>query len=113
MTQLDWPQEEEKLPPLLKQIQQRGAFQYYLFQTYVVNVDILEELTFLWTHQVVLDVVPHLGPRRIGTRGADKGVKEEIKQAIKRQVSRSNDALDQLIINFIMKERESILQTLM
>ncbi|KAI4457965.1 hypothetical protein MML48_7g00019179 [Holotrichia oblita] len=113
LSQLDWPQEEERLPSLLKQIQQRGAFQYYLFQTYVVNVDILEELTFLWTHQVVLDVVPHLGPRRIGTRGADKGVKEEIRQAIKTQVCRSNDALDQLIISFITKERESILQALM
>lgn len=113
LSQLDWPQEEEKIPPLLHQIKQRGAFHYYLFQSYIVNVDILEELMYLWVGQVVLDVVPHLGQRRIGTRGSDKGFKEEIRQAIKRQVARSNEPLDQLIITFITQEKGHISQTLM
>lgn len=46
--------------------------------------------------------------RRIGTRGADKGVKEEIKQCIKRQIARSNENLDILLENFITLERNHI-----
>lgn len=116
LAQLDWPQEEEIVPSLLEQIKARGSFHYYLFQSYVINVDILEELTFLWTNQggqITLDIVPHLGQRRIGTRGADKGVKEEIKQAIRRQIARSNEPINQLILQFIMQERNYILQSIM
>ncbi|XP_057658479.1 integrator complex subunit 10 [Diorhabda carinulata] len=116
LAQLDWPQEEDFIPPLLEQIQQRRSFQYHLFQSYIINVDILEELTYLWTSQggqIQLDILPHLGQRRIGTRGADKGVKEEIKQAIRRQISRSNEKLDELLISFILNERTQILQSLM
>ncbi|KAF5294624.1 hypothetical protein FQA39_LY02756 [Lamprigera yunnana] len=115
LLQLDWPQEEDLLPLIIEQIQQRGAFSYLLFQAYIINIDILEELTYLWTEQggqITLDILPHLGQRRIGTRGADKGVKEEIKHTIKRQIARSNEPLDQLIIKFISQERGHILQSL-
>ncbi|CAH1104355.1 unnamed protein product [Psylliodes chrysocephalus] len=115
LTQLDWPQDEDFIPPLLEKIKQNRTFQYHLFQSYIINVDILEELTYLWTSQggqIQLDILPHLGQRRIGTRGADKGVKEEIKQAIRRQISRSNEKLDDLLISFILNERAQILQTL-
>ncbi|XP_074038385.1 integrator complex subunit 10 [Leptinotarsa decemlineata] len=115
LVQLDWPQEEDFVPPLLEQIQQHRTFQYHNFQNYILNVDILEELTYLWTSQggqINLDILPHLGQRRIGTRGADKGVKEEIRQAIRRQISRSNENLEELLISFIMNERAQILQTL-
>ncbi|KAG5882634.1 hypothetical protein JTB14_001824 [Gonioctena quinquepunctata] len=115
LVQLDWPQEEDFVPPLLELIQQHRSFQYHNFQSYILNVDILEEITYLWTSQggqIHLDILPHLGQRRIGTRGADKGVKEEIKQAIRRQISRSNENLDELLIGFIMNERAQILQTL-
>lgn len=77
LVQLDWPEEEDRIPPLMEQIQQRGSFHYYLFQvltnsifywllkpyfqSYIINVDILEELTYLWTNQITLDIVPHLG----------------------------------------------------
>lgn len=57
--------------------------------------------------------VSFISQRRIGTRGSDKGVKEEIKQAIRRQISRSNEAMDELIIKFLTQERGHILQTLM
>ncbi|CAH1174144.1 unnamed protein product [Phaedon cochleariae] len=115
LSQLDWPQEEDFIPPLLEQIQQHRSFQYHNFQNYIINVDILEEITYLWTSQggqIQLDILPHLGQRRIGTRGADKGVKEEIKQAIRRQIARSNERVDELLVNFILNERAQILQTL-
>lgn len=116
LLQFDWPQEEDLLPVLVEQIRQRGAFSYMLFQGYIINVDVLEELTYLATEQgghVTLDILPHLGQRRIGTRGADKGAKEEIRLAIRRQIARSNEALDQLMIKFISQERGHILQSLM
>lgn len=116
LLQFDWPQEEDLLPTLVEQIRQRGAFSYMLFQGYIINVDILEELTYLATEQggqITLDILPHLGQRRIGTRGADKGAREEIRLAIRRQIARSNEALDQLMVKFISQERGHILQSLM
>ncbi|CAG9772960.1 unnamed protein product [Ceutorhynchus assimilis] len=116
LAQLDWPQEEDFIPQLLEEIKKHKSFQYHLFQNYIVNVDIMEELTYLWTPQggqINLEILPNLGSqRRIGTRGADKGAKEELKQAIKRQVARSNEKLDDLIINFLQNERALILQAL-
>ncbi|XP_018566240.1 integrator complex subunit 10 [Anoplophora glabripennis] len=115
LVQLDWPQEEDFVPPLLELIQQHRSFQYHNFQNYIINVDILEEITYLWTSQggqIHLDILPHLGQRRIGTRGSDKGVKEEIKQAIRRQIARNNERLDELLISFIQNERTILLQTL-
>lgn len=32
LVQLDWPQEEDFVPPLLEQIQQHRSFQYHNFQ---------------------------------------------------------------------------------
>ncbi|XP_060526875.1 integrator complex subunit 10 [Cylas formicarius] len=116
LVQLDWPQEEDYVPSLLEEIKQHRSFQYHLFQNYIINVDILEEITYLWTPQggqIHLEILPHLGgQRRIGTRGADKGAKEEIKQAIRRQVARSNEKLDILLINFLQNERAQIMQAL-
>ncbi|KAJ8936893.1 hypothetical protein NQ318_010920 [Aromia moschata] len=73
LVQLDWPQDEDFIPPLLEQIQQHRSFQYHNFQNYIINVDILEEITYLWTSQggqIQLDILPHLGQRRIGHKGS-------------------------------------------
>ena len=50
--------------------------------------------------------------RRMSTRGVDKGVKEDIRTAIRRQVTRSNEAVDNLIIKFLCRERELIYHSL-
>lgn len=50
--------------------------------------------------------------RRISTRGTDKGVKEDFKLAMKRQVARSVEPLDNLIIKFLTSERDLLLQSL-
>lgn len=116
LVQLDWPLDEELIPQLLEQVVRRGMFHYYLFQNYIVQVDILEEFAYLWSPQggsINLDIVPHLGQRRIGTRGADKGVKEEVKQAIRRQIQRCNEPVHQLIATFIDRERSYITKAFM
>lgn len=51
--------------------------------------------------------------RRIGTRGADKNVKEDFKQIIKAQVLRSHEDVVGLIIQFIEQEHVNLLQSLM
>jgi len=46
---MDWPQEASILTTITERILNRGSFAYPLFQSYVICVDILEELTYLWT----------------------------------------------------------------
>ncbi|XP_072936556.1 integrator complex subunit 10 [Epargyreus clarus] len=111
LMQLGWPQEEAVFIHILEIIKQRGVFHYHLFSAYIIHIDILEELSFIWNDgkNIVLDILPnsqqHLGQRRIGTRGADKGVKEDFKQAMKTQVARSNESILNLMIQFITNER--------
>ncbi|KAI5641490.1 integrator complex subunit 10 [Phthorimaea operculella] len=117
LMQLGWPQEEAVFIHIIDTIKQKGVFHYHLFSAYIIHIDILEELYYMWNNQginVALDILPnsqqHLGQRRIGTRGADKGVKEDFKQAMKAQVSRSNESILNLMIQFITSERSYFLQ---
>lgn len=51
--------------------------------------------------------------RRITTRGADKGVREELKQAMRRQAARDGiEPLDELLQKFIINEQGAILHSL-
>lgn len=117
LMQLGWPQEESVFMHVMEIIRQKGEFHYHFFSTYIIHIDILEELSFMWNendNNIVLDILPntqqHLGQRRIGTRGADKGVKEDFKQAMKTQLSRSNDSVLNLMIKFITAERSFFLK---
>lgn len=65
LIQLDWPQQSELFTPIADRIRQRGSFHYPLFQvrqlkvvnylvikkikfqTYVININILEEIMYL------------------------------------------------------------------
>lgn len=52
--------------------------------------------------------------RRITTRGADKGVKEEVRQAMRRQAARDGvDSVGELIQRFIINEKAALLHSLM
>ncbi|PSN56704.1 hypothetical protein C0J52_00031 [Blattella germanica] len=118
LLQYDWPLEEELMTQLMDRIRRRGSFSYSLFLNYVVSVDVLEEFMYLSTDQggsISLDILPSAqlsSQRRISTRGADKGVKEDFKLAMKRQVARSIEPLDNLIIKFLTSERDLLLQAL-
>lgn len=116
LMQLSWPQEEAIFIQIMDTIKQKRLFQYHLFPTYVIQIDILEEISSMWNENggsVVLDIIPdsqHLGQRRTGTQGADKDVKEDFKQAIKAQVLRGNESILNLIIQFITQEHSQLLQ---
>lgn len=116
LMQLGWPQEEAVFIHVMDTIKEKGVFHYHLFSAYIIHIDILEELSFMWNEQgnnIALDILPnsqHLGQRRIGTRGADKGVKEDFKQAMKTQVARCNESTLNLVIQFITSERAHLQQ---
>lgn len=62
--QIDWPQEANTLCTMIERIISRGSFAYPLFQTYIICVDILEELIYLWTehgHGISLDIATSSG----------------------------------------------------
>ncbi|CAF4761491.1 unnamed protein product [Pieris macdunnoughi] len=119
LMQLGWPQEESIFLHILDVFRHKGVFHYHLFSAYIIHIDILEELSYIWNEQgktIVLDILPnsqqHLGQRRIGTRGADKGVKDDFKQAMKAQVARANESVLNLMIQFITSERSYLMQVL-
>lgn len=64
LMQIDWPQEASVLTTITERILNRGSFTYPLFQGYIICVDILEELTYLWTEHgggVSLDITTGAG----------------------------------------------------
>jgi integrator complex subunit 10 len=82
-----------------------------------VNIEIIEEFLHLSSGDMKLDfgqpsptTSSHIGQsRRISTRGADKGVKDDFKQMMRQQIGRSRDDIDQLIINFIQQEHVKLI----
>lgn len=88
-----------------------------LFHSFIINIDMVEEFMNLWrAHEVILRLSSSASAptsqRRIGTRGADKNVKEDFKQIIKQQVLRSNEDVVGLVIQFIEQEQMNLLQNL-
>lgn len=62
--QIDWPQEAGMMSIITQKIMSRRCFSYPLFQAYIICVDILEELTYLWTDHgggVLLDIAVNTG----------------------------------------------------
>lgn len=88
-----------------------------LFHSFIINIEMIEEFMNLWRgHDVILRLSSSASTpqssRRIGTRGADKNVKEDFKQIIKQQVLRSNEDIVSLIVQFIEQEQVNLLQNL-
>lgn len=88
-----------------------------LFHSFIINIDMIEEFMHLWKNQEVIlrlssSASTPTSQRRIGTRGADKNVKEDFKQIIRQQVLRSHEDVVGLIIQFIDQEHPSLLHNL-
>ncbi len=107
----------------MHRIRMKDSFSYPIFCNHVVVIDILEEFSHLMsdpTTQVTLDITPFTGgsagstpSRRVGTRGANRGEKNEIRSAIKKQVARCYENLDDTIADFVTKNRDSVIQCLL
>lgn len=120
---------------LLKQhifnlITQRKSFNLHILSNYIIATDIIEELAYIWNSQQQDDAAfeltgsPTAGtgsasstaapgtaqPRRIGTRGADKGARDEFKSLIRQQIARCNENVPALVANFITQEHLTLAQ---
>lgn len=93
-----------------------------LVPTYIIAIDYVEEFAHIWhTYNCeynfeFLAPQQHIGggssSRRIGTRGADKGVREDFKQVVKQQIAHANDDIMSLIVKFITHEKQTIYQSI-
>ncbi|XP_034108742.1 integrator complex subunit 10 [Drosophila albomicans] len=109
-------------------ITQRKSFNLHTLSNYIIATDIIEELAFIWNSQqddanFELTGSPTSGggagssavagsaqPRRIGTRGADKGARDEFKSLIRQQIARCNENIPALVANFITQEHLTLAQ---
>ncbi|KZS08021.1 Integrator 10 [Daphnia magna] len=120
LLQYDWPNNASLLEESLEKIRRQGQFAYKLFSSYVIQVDILEEIAFLVTDQggaINMDIFPPSATqlatqRRMTTRRGDLGAREDFRAAMKRQMSRSQENIHNLIVQFMIREREAILQAM-
>ena len=102
---------------LLNRVRGKDGFTYPLFCKYVVNIEMLEEIMFLASEQggsVTMDIIPGYqgGGARPGTRGANRGEREEFRAAMRRQASRSHESIENIVMDFLINESSLILQTL-
>eukprot|EP00057_Strongylocentrotus_purpuratus_P031651 XP_785236.4 PREDICTED: LOW QUALITY PROTEIN: integrator complex subunit 10 [Strongylocentrotus purpuratus] len=114
LMQYYWSREEPQFNEAIRRIRKQGSFFYHCFLNYVVNIDILEEFAHLKTEdggKVNLDLLPSssgVQRQRTVTRGVTRGGKEDFRAGMERQVMRSNDNVEAVIMKFLMEERDSI-----
>lgn len=121
LSQLEHPNETAIAEQVFQTIRAKRFFSYMLVPTYIITIDYVEEFAHIWHayncefNFEFLAPQQHLGggsSRRIGTRGADKGVREDFKQVVKQQILHANDDIMALIIKFITHEKQTIFQSL-
>ncbi|XP_017137017.1 integrator complex subunit 10 [Drosophila miranda] len=107
-------------------IKQRKSFNLRILSTYIIGIDLIEELSHIWNSQVEDSNfeltgsptgVSSGGPasagapaRRIGTRGADKGARDEFKTITRQQIARCNENIITVLANFITQEQLMLAQ---
>lgn len=117
LLQLNYPCGFKDADHVFKCIRSKQHFVYYDFSSYIICPDFLEEFTYIYTNesQVRLELsLPSSSSmtRRIGTRGSDRGIKDDFKQLIRKQMVRSNEDIEALIVQFISKERLNLMQNI-
>lgn len=119
LLQYDWPTHAVLFSQIIKKIQKQGSFAYNLFFNYIINVDVLEEFSFIKTQEggkVHLDILPistsAIAQQRTVTRGVNKGVTEDFKVMMEKQIKRSEESSEQLIRQFLKDERTMLLSAL-
>lgn len=100
----------------LEAIKTRKAFCFPKFFKYIINPDILEEISHLGTPaggNVSLEILStptfQASKQRAITRGVNKGARDDLRQAFVNQMSRCYDNLDNLFIDFFKEEHSFLL----
>lgn len=119
LLQLDWPNEMGLAQQIFNIITSRRSMLFLDFSKYVILVDFIEEFSYMWHPQggeihLEFTATPiNIGQRRIGTRRADKGVKDDFKLILRQQIARCNEDMEALIIQFILQEQTHLFNELM
>ena len=114
LLQYNWPHTRELFYHLLNRVKRQEGLTYPLFCKYVINIEVLQEIMFLAGEQggsVMMDILPG-GGARLGTRGANRGEREDFKNAMRRQAARSHEPIEKVIVEFLTSETNLILQTI-
>lgn len=115
LIQLNYPAEMMTAEMIFDSIQSQNSFTFNEFPSYIICTDFLEEFMYIYTHdsKVHLELSTPVASspltRRIGTRGSDRGIKDEFKQLIRKQLARSNEDVDSLIIQYISQARADLI----
>lgn len=118
MLQLNWPEDQHLAEQIFTIIRTKGHFIYLQFSAYIICVDMIEEFMSMWyphggdVHLEFVAPQPQLGARRIGTRGADKGHKDDFKQVMKQQILRCNDNIETIMHQFLTQEHMRLVQNI-
>ena len=110
---------------LLHRVRMRNTFCYPAFASYVIRIEVLEEFSAMMSDpqaRVALDLGGGMSPgsgaaagattRRMGTRGANRGEKEEAKAVLRKLAARSREDIEDVIVDFLDKSSNSILHCL-
>ncbi|KAG8194773.1 hypothetical protein JTE90_017215 [Oedothorax gibbosus] len=116
LMQYDLEHEYELLQRCINTIKKTKSFCFQKFFNYIINVDILEEMSYLATSgggNVNLEILStptfQASKQRAVTRGVNKGAKDDLKQAFVNQMARCYDNIDNLFIDFIKEEHSFLL----
>lgn len=115
LIQLNYPVEMKTADFIFDTIRAKQSFSFPNFSTYIICPDFLEEFMYLYTHENKIQLelstpAPSSLTRRIGTRGSDRGIKDEFKQLIRKQMARSSEDIESLILQFFSQERKLLMQ---
>ncbi|XP_073836788.1 integrator complex subunit 10 isoform X2 [Musca autumnalis] len=118
LLQLEYPREKELAEQIFSIIATRRNFTFNNFSAFIITVDFIEEFMAMWNSHneeynfdfTPLDVSASGTSRR--TRGTEKGVRDDFRAMIKQQLSRCNENLTLLLVNFISQEHMRLMHFL-
>ncbi|XP_037955490.1 integrator complex subunit 10 [Teleopsis dalmanni] len=115
LLQLEYPREAIMAGQIFNLILSRRSFSFKLFISYIVEIDFIEEFMYFWVNyeDFTLDIISPSEPsshRR--SRGTEKGTRDEIRILLRQQVSRANDNIPSLMLNYISQERAQLIENI-
>ncbi|XP_067945723.1 integrator complex subunit 10-like [Watersipora subatra] len=117
LCQSDWLKHKDIfLNNLIPRIVAAKTFKYPCFFDYITNTEMLEEFAYLHTEQggnINLQILAMNIPKpRTVTRGVSRFAQEDFKAAFEKQILRSSECVQGLIVRFLIERRNELLSRL-
>lgn len=110
LVQYQWPKEEAVFANLITTIQKRRKFSFPEFFKYIITIDILEEMLYLYNSESLqINLLPPSANKsRTVTRGVNRGAKEDFTTAMEAQLKRCGEPIEPLLRKFFKQEKLSL-----